>query len=51
MAKREDNEKAPNVSGSFQIVSDEQQRDLEKVQRDHDLDEKSLYYARNFMED
>lgn len=51
MKKKRENQKAPNISGSFQIVSEEQQKDLERVQKEQDLDEKSLYYARNFMED
>jgi len=51
MAKRKDEKTVPNVSGSFQIVSEEQQKDLQNVQKEHGLDEKSLYYARNFMED
>ena len=51
MDKKRNDETAPNVSGSFQIVTEDQQRDLEKVKKEHDLDEKSLYYARDFMED
>jgi len=41
----------PNISGSFQVVSETQQNALKDVAENHDLDEKSLYYARIFMED
>jgi len=51
MDKKRNDETAPNVSGSFQIVTEDQQKDLEKLKKEKDLDEKSLYYARNFMED
>lgn len=51
MSKKDDHNCVPNISGSFQIVSDEQQKALERVERDNKMDEKSLYYARIFMED
>ncbi|MEH7502978.1 hypothetical protein V7152_13380 [Neobacillus drentensis] len=48
---KEKNDKAPNVSGSFQIVNDHQKEDVKSLKNQHDLDEESLYYARLFMED
>ncbi|MFE8702947.1 hypothetical protein ACFYKX_20270 [Cytobacillus sp. FJAT-54145] len=46
------NEKSvPNVSGSFQIVGNQRQDSLKEVQKEKDLDDESLYYARLFMED
>ena len=49
MKKKDD--KTPNVSGSFQIVNDDQKDDVNNLKKEHDLDEESLYYARLFMED
>jgi hypothetical protein len=50
--KKESNKnKAPNISGSFQIADDQRQSDLESVEKEHELDEESMYYARIFMED
>lgn len=48
---KKNNDTAPNVSGSFQIVNDPQKADVETLKNQHDLDEESLYYARLFMED
>jgi hypothetical protein len=48
---KEKNDKAPNVSGSFQIVNDHQKEDVKSLKNQHDLDEESLYYARLFMEE
>lgn len=42
---------APNVSGSFQVSSEKQQKDIEEVEAENQLDEESMYYARLFMED
>jgi len=50
LAKKNENP-VPNVSGSFQIVSDEQQKALKQLEDSKEMDEKSLYYARIFMED
>ena len=41
----------PNVSGTFQLSSDKQQKDLKDMEAGKELDEESLYYARLFMED
>lgn len=47
--------KIPNVSGTFQAADDEgsssRAKDLNKLEKEHGLDEESLYYARQFMED
>lgn len=40
----------PNVSGSFQIVSEDQQKDVNNL-HEQNLDDEQLYYARLFMED
>jgi hypothetical protein len=50
MMKKQE-EKTPNVSGTFQIVNDQQKEDLEHLQKQHNLDKESLHYARIFMED
>jgi hypothetical protein len=49
MMKKED--KAPNVSGSFQIVNDQQKEDVKNFKDQQGVDEESLNYARQFMED
>lgn len=41
----------PNVSGSFQVSSEEQQKSLKEVKDNNKLDDESMYYARLFMED
>lgn len=41
----------PNVSGSFQVSSDEQKKSLQDVKDKNELDDESMYYARLFMED
>ncbi|WLV24904.1 hypothetical protein QR721_01300 [Aciduricibacillus chroicocephali] len=51
MREKNEQDSVPNVSGSFQIVTDEQQKALKKLEKEDTLDEKSLYYARIFMED
>lgn len=51
MEKNKNQGKAPNISGSFQIADDKRQYDLESVEKEHDLDDESMYYARIFMED
>lgn len=47
--KKED--KAPNVSGSFQIVNDQQKEDVKNFKDEQDVDEESFNFARQFMED
>jgi hypothetical protein len=49
--KKNNEEKHINVSGSFQVIDEERREDLEDVQNRYGLDEESLYYARQFMED
>jgi hypothetical protein len=49
--KKEADQPAPNVSGTFQIADEERQGDLKDVQKSAQLDEESMYYARLFMED
>ncbi|MEH7126266.1 hypothetical protein V7127_23945 [Bacillus sp. JJ1773] len=49
--KKENNKQVPNVSGSFQVVSEEQKNSLEEAIENGELDEESLYYARVFMEE
>ncbi|WNS77364.1 hypothetical protein RRV45_10390 [Bacillus sp. DTU_2020_1000418_1_SI_GHA_SEK_038] len=49
--KKENNEPVPNVSGSFQVVTEEQKTSLKEAKENGNLDEESLYYARVFMED
>ncbi|MBM4761370.1 hypothetical protein [Bacillus sp. B15-48] len=44
-------EKAPNVSGSFQMIEDERKETIEELRKDNKLDEETEYYARIFMED
>jgi hypothetical protein len=44
-------EKAPNVSGSFQVVNDQQKEDIQNLKEKQNLDEESLNYARLFAED
>lgn len=43
--------KAPNVSGSFQVIEDDRKDTIEELRKDNKLDEESEYYARIFMED
>ncbi len=43
--------KVPNVSGSYQVVNTNRQETLQKVKKEGQLDEESLYYARLFMEE
>ena len=49
MKKQDEN--TPNVSGTLQIVNDQQKVDLKDLKEKHNLDEESLNYARQFMED
>ncbi|MBM7663051.1 hypothetical protein JOC85_003877 [Bacillus mesophilus] len=49
--KKNEEEKHINVSGSFQVIDEERREELEDVQNRYGLDEESLYYARQFMED
>ncbi|WP_456275302.1 hypothetical protein [Bacillus sp. AK128] len=51
MMKKKDEEKHINVSGSFQIVNEERREELDDAENRYGLDEESLYYARQFMED
>ncbi|UCZ51529.1 hypothetical protein LGQ02_11665 [Bacillus shivajii] len=51
MEKNKTKDSVLNVSGSFQISSNKQQKDVKKVENDKKLDEGSMYYARLFMED
>lgn len=43
--------KAPNVSGSFQVIEDERKEHLENMRKENHLDEQTEHYARIFMED
>lgn len=43
--------KVPNVSGSFQVVDNKRKEDIDKAEKESELDEESMYYARLFMED
>ncbi len=49
--KEKNEEKHANISGSFQVVDKERREDLEEIKGKYGLDEESLYYARQFMED
>ncbi|WP_246939422.1 hypothetical protein [Bacillus pinisoli] len=49
--KKKNEQSHLNVSGSFQIMNENRKEDLEDVKSRYDLDEESLYYARQFMED
>ena len=52
MSKDSINKKVKNVSGSFQVIDDSRKEDLAEMDnRTEELDEKSLYYARLFMEE
>jgi hypothetical protein len=51
MTKKKIDQPVPNISGSFQIVDDERQEDLKTIEKQAQLDEESMYYARLFMED
>ncbi|MGO4889547.1 hypothetical protein ACJ2A9_17515 [Anaerobacillus sp. MEB173] len=44
-------EKAPNVSGSFQVIDDDRKESIEELRKENKLDEETEYYARIFMED
>jgi hypothetical protein len=50
MAKNK-KEKNLNVSGSFQVIDESRREDLEEVKEKYGLDDETLYYARQFMED
>lgn len=49
--KKKAEEKHANISGSFQVVNEDRREDLEEIKEKYGLDEESLYYARQFMED
>jgi hypothetical protein len=49
--KNKKEEKNINISGSFQVINEERREDLDEAQNRNELDEESLYYARQFMED
>ena len=52
MSKDSINKKVKNVSGSFQVVDDSRKKDIAEMDsRTEELDEKSMYYARLFMEE
>lgn len=42
---------APIVSGSYQIVGDQEKEQLKELEKSNQLDEEIMYYARIFMED
>jgi hypothetical protein len=50
MSKDEKN-KNLNISGSFQVVDESRREDPEEVKEKYGLDDETLYYARQFMED
>ncbi|WP_428908255.1 hypothetical protein [Niallia sp. Krafla_26] len=43
--------KAPNVSGSFQLIEDDRKETVKELRKENKLDEETEYYARIFMED
>ncbi len=47
----ENKEKAPNISGSFQVIEDDRKESIERLRQENKLDEQTEYYARIFMED
>lgn len=51
MKKKSMTKPAPNISGTFQVSEDTRVNDLNEVEKSAELDEKSMYYARLFMED
>jgi hypothetical protein len=48
---KKNEDKHLNISGSFQVVDETRREDLDEIQQRYGLDEESLYYARQFMED
>jgi hypothetical protein len=48
---KDQKEKNLNISGSFQVVDESRREDLDEVKEKYGLDEETLYYARQFMED
>lgn len=51
MKKKSTTKPAPNVSGTFQVSEDTRVQDVKELEQNTELDEKSMYYARLFMED
>jgi hypothetical protein len=49
--KKKKEEPHVNISGSFQVIDETRREDLEEIKQRYGLDEESLYYARQFMED
>lgn len=49
--KKSTTKPAPNISGTFQVAEDSRVTDLNELEQKEKLDEKSMYYARLFMED
>ncbi|MBU8878644.1 hypothetical protein BGM26_06530 [Bacillus sp. FJAT-29790] len=45
------NKPAPNVSGTYQVASEEQKISLDEMLKNGELDQESMYYARVFMEE
>ncbi|WP_338448504.1 hypothetical protein R4Z09_20085 [Niallia oryzisoli] len=43
--------KAPNISGSFQVIADDRKDAIDELRKDNKLDEETEYYARIFMEE
>ena len=43
--------KVPNRSQAYQVVENKRQDKLQEVEKEGQLDEESLYYARLFMEE
>lgn len=49
--KKKDEVKHLNISGSFQVINEERKDHLDEVEDRYKLDDESMYYARQFMED
>ncbi|MFD1737089.1 hypothetical protein ACFSCX_11050 [Bacillus salitolerans] len=47
----EEKDKTHNISGSFQVIEESRREQLDAIKDKYGLDEESLYYARQFMED
>jgi len=49
--KKDQLKPSPNVSGSYQVVNDQEKTDLEELLQNKQLDEESMYYTRIFNEE
>ena len=48
---KENKDKVPNVSGSFQMIEDDRKITIEDLRKENKLDEETEYYPRVFMEE